>query len=200
VTFEASDEGKTFRYMLEAKNEIGSVFSPIGSQLLAGVPGKPQVLLRSDPEVTNGQRIKVIWQEPADNGGAIIESYGLEIDDGKGGDFVSLIGESVNYLRLDFTIEKGISRATDYRMRYRARNQIGWGDYSDIVYVLSATKPQKPPRPSMISTSSTSITLSLKRSTDDGGSPITGYRLLVDAGNDFKSGFTQVVRYANFSP
>lgn len=51
----------------------------------------------------------------------------------------------------------------------------------------------------MISTSSTSITLSLQQTTDDGGSPITGYKLLVDKGNDFTSKFTEIPRYTTFA-
>lgn len=159
VVFDSSEQGKTFRYILEAINEIGSVQSSIESQLLAGVPGKPLDTLQSDSEVTNGSRIKVTWNELADNGGSDIQSYSVEIDDGQGGDFKSVIGEYSNYLRLEYTIIEGISRAINYRLRYRARNQIGWGPYSDIIYILSATRPEKPPRPAMISTDSTSITL-----------------------------------------
>ena len=122
VMFDPEDEGTTFRYVLEAINEIGSVQSSIGSQLLAGVPGKPDSTPLSDPDVTDGSKIKVTWTEPSDDGGAPIQSYGLEIDDGAGGDFVSLAGETQNYLRLEYTVEEGITRATNYRLRYRARN------------------------------------------------------------------------------
>ena len=41
VQFAEGNSGKTYRFMLEAKNEIGSVSSPISSQLLAGIPAKP---------------------------------------------------------------------------------------------------------------------------------------------------------------
>ena len=51
----------------------------------------------------------------------------------------------------------------------------------------------------MISTDSSSITLQLQQTTDDGGSPITGYQLLVDSGNDFNSEFTEITRYTTFT-
>ena len=199
VTFQPLDAGKTFRYILEAQNEIGSAQSSIGSQLLAGVPAKPDQPLVSDPNVTNQNKIKVFWTTPSDTGGSEIQSYSLEIDDGAGGDFTAVVGEKKNYLRLDYTIEEGIERATNYRLRYRAKNQIGWGEYSEIIYILSATTPMKPPRPTMIFTSSTSITLSLQQTTDDGGSPIIGYKLLVDKGNDFTSKFSEIPRYSTFT-
>ena len=112
---------------------------------------------------------------------------------------MAVIGYYMEYLRLEFTIEDNITRATNYRLRYRASNQIGWSDYSDIVYILSATKPEKPPRPVRLSTDSTSITLKLQQTTDDGGSPITGYQLLVDEGDDFYSEFTAIDRYTTFT-
>ena len=31
-----------------------------------------------------------------------------------------------------------------YRLRYRAKNEIGFGEYSDIAYILAADKPVKP--------------------------------------------------------
>jgi hypothetical protein len=55
--------------------------------------------------VTNGNQIKVSWASQLDNGGSEIQSYGLEIDDGAGGDFTSVVGEKTNYLRLEYTIE-----------------------------------------------------------------------------------------------
>lgn len=50
----------------------------------------------------------------------------------------------------------------------------------------------------MISTGSNSITLSLTPTADDGGSPITGYKLFVDAGNDFNSEFREIPRYTTY--
>ena len=50
--------------MLKVKNEIGTIASPIGSQLLAGVPTKPADQLVYDAAITNGERIKVDWLEP----------------------------------------------------------------------------------------------------------------------------------------
>lgn len=160
VTFDSTDSGKSFRFYIEAFNEIGSALSSKGSQLLAGVPGKPDVDLVSDPDVTDTDTIKVTWGELADNGGDEIISYSLEIDDGMGGDFTAVVGYATDYLLLFYT-HAGVTRGTNYRLRYRARNRIGWSEYSNIVYVLAATKPQKPPAPTLQSTDATSITLNL---------------------------------------
>ena len=137
------------------------MLSSIGNQLLASVPGKPDTDLVSDPSVTDTETIKVTWAEPTGNGGDEITSYSLEIDDGTGGDFTPLVGHEEDYLLFKYTLREGVQRAVNYRMRYRARNRIGWGEYSDIVYVLAATVPTKPPRPTLVGSDSTSITLNL---------------------------------------
>ena len=148
VTFDSAESGKAFRFYIEAFNEIGSSVSSKGSQLLAGVPGKPDVDLVSDPAVTDTDTIKVSWGELANNGGDEIISYSLEIDDGTGGDFTAVVGYATDYLLFYYT-HAGVTRGTNYRLRYRARNRIGWSEYSDIVYVLAATKPEKPPAPTL---------------------------------------------------
>jgi len=72
---------------------------------------------------------------------------------------------------------------------------VGWGPYSDIAYVLSASVPVRPPQPKFVAATSTSVTIDLFRTEDDGGSTILGYKLLVDSGNDFQSPFVEIARY-----
>lgn len=69
----------------------------------------------SDPDIINGDRIKVTWLELNDNGGTEIQSYSLEIDDGLGGNFTAVIGLYENNFRFQYTIEDGIERATNHR-------------------------------------------------------------------------------------
>lgn len=70
------------------------------------------------------------------------------------------------------------------------RNAIGWSAYSPIGYILAASKPAAPPAPTYVSSTSTTVTMSLQTSLDDGGSPITGYALYRDDGDDFTSSYT----------
>jgi hypothetical protein len=74
-------------------------------------------------------------------------------------------------------------------------NIIGWSDYSPIAYILAANVPAPPPKPTYKNSTSTNISILIRRSEDDGGSPITGYKLFVDAGNNFNSEFSQVLSY-----
>ena len=78
--------------MIEAINNAGSVFSGISSFVLANVPGQPDDPI-NDITVTNDYTIKVNYGTSLpDNRGSPITSLWLQMDDGLGGDFVTLIG------------------------------------------------------------------------------------------------------------
>lgn len=36
-----------------------------------------------------------------------------------------------------------------YRLQYRVLNRIGWSDFSPVLYVLVATKPEAPAKPAL---------------------------------------------------
>lgn len=63
------------------------------------------------------------------------------MDDGKGGDFVSLVGFTSDYLRLWHTVTSNITKGTLYRFRYRAKNNIGWSPFSETGFLLAASVP-----------------------------------------------------------
>lgn len=143
--------------------------------------------------------IKVTWSAVTQDGSSEIISYSLEIDDGTGGDFVSVVGAESQYLLTYYTIVSNIEKATLYRLRYRALNKIGWSAYSPIAYIRAATVPQAPQQPMLLSSTSSSITVLVPRSEDNMGSPITSYKLYIDSGDDFTSSFVEVMSYDGIS-
>ncbi len=197
VTFANTFMGTKFRIYLRAVNEIGHTDSSIVSTVLSDVPAKPSAVPTTDLAKTTKDRIFVQYTAPASDGGSDIETYEVQMDDGKGGDFVSLVGgpNSTDYLKLWFLVEKNVTKGTLYRFRYRTRNSIGWSEFSDNAFILAANVPAKPPTPKFTSSDSTSVTLSFSFSDDDGGSPITRHKLFRDAGNDFTSTFVPVSNY-----
>ena len=81
----------------------------------------------SDAAITSVNKIKVEWQPVILDGSSEILSYSLEIDDGTGGDFTPVVGLLSDYLLLDYTVTgNNLTKGTLYRLRYRARNAIGW--------------------------------------------------------------------------
>lgn len=127
------------------------------------MPDTPTVGPISDASVTDNTRIKVNYgpQTSLENGGSEIISYELQMDNGKGGAFSSLIGLSSNSLETTYTIASGIQSGGMYRFRYRSRNINGWSEWSPITYIRAATVPQRPPAPTFSDADATSITLNL---------------------------------------
>jgi hypothetical protein len=80
---------------------------------------------------------------PGDHG-AQIESYIIDMDDGIGGSFLAKQGEASDSLLLSLIISEGIVSGRHYRFRYRTRNEVGYGPYSDVAYILTAVKPEQP--------------------------------------------------------
>jgi hypothetical protein len=47
-------------------------------------------------------------------------------------------------MALTAKLASGVESGIMYRLRYRAQNEIGFGEYSEIAYILSASKPTEP--------------------------------------------------------
>jgi hypothetical protein len=97
---------------------------------------------------THVDTIEVHWSELTGHatGGVPIDSYNLQWD--KGSNEVSwydLIGEDTNYYTgTSFTFTEEIIPGSTYKMRIRAHNLHGWGEWSDVSIVLSTGIPDKP--------------------------------------------------------
>jgi hypothetical protein len=109
-----------------------------------------------------------------DDGGSPVLSYSLEIDDGNGGAFKTLYGDSVDTMSLSFLF-KEVERGLNYRARYRLRNVIGWSNYSPVGHLLAASVPSQPPVPKYAGATSTSISLIIFYASDDQGAPILSH-------------------------
>ena len=75
----------------------------------------------------------------------------------------------------------GLVSATSYVFRVRARNSVGYSGFSSTVTILAARIPDSPAEPTTeISSESVLIDWSAPYS---GGSPITGYKILIRKGD-----------------
>ncbi len=163
--------------------------------MLAAVPGTPAAAPVYNQAGSTATSIKVTYAAPASDGGTDINSYELQMDDGSGGDFVSLIGADSNNLKLFHVQSTGIEKGTIYRFRYRAKNQVGWGPFSAIAFITAGTVPDAPPAPVVTATTTTTASLSFSQTLDDGGAQVSQYDLYVDGGDDFTSAYTVVAGY-----
>ena len=148
VISDLPSQGLTYRVQVEVTTVQHTSKSQTLFFVFAGVPSMPTDKPTSDPTVTSDRVIKVSFAnpQPQDNGSAIL-SYSLEIDDGKSGLFKAVSGLEQDQMLSEFTITEGIIKGRKHRLRYRARNSVGWGPYSEVAFVLAATKPSVPPHP-----------------------------------------------------
>lgn len=109
--------------------------------ILADVPPAPTLAPTSDDSVTSSSKVKIDIATLLLTGGSPIISYSLEIDDGNGGELIPVFGITSNSLSTSYTFTNNVSRGKVYRARYRARNAVGWSDYSPVGYIIAATKP-----------------------------------------------------------
>ena len=119
------------------------------SLILAGPPNKPAGVPTRDNLASGEFIIAVDFEAVTIINGAPITSYHVEIDDGEGGDFTEVKGGLANDLSLLAKRDSTITRGSLYRVRYRARNEVGFGDFSDPAYVLAASVPYDPERPAV---------------------------------------------------
>lgn len=141
-------------------------------------------------EITSDTQIRVTYVDPIpDNNGSIISSFELQMDDGFSGDFKSLVGFATNSKLTTFSVTENIYKGRQHRFRYRAKNNVGWGPFSDESAILAARVPDVPERPSFISFADNLLNLDIPLPFDNGGSSLEIIELWRDAGNDFTSDF-----------
>jgi hypothetical protein len=107
---------------------------------LAAVPDTPTDQVVSDATITSESVIKVTYGplDASEDGGAPVLSYELQMDDGIGGDFASLVGAELESLATEYEIGHGITPGGLYRFRYRAINVNGASGWSEISYIRAA--------------------------------------------------------------
>lgn len=81
-----------------------------------------------------------------------------------------------------------------YKYVYRARNQNGWGDFSEPGYLFAASVPSQSQAPVRVSFSKSHIELELFAPLSTGGDEITSYELWIDGGL-LNSEFVKVETY-----
>ena len=138
--------GKRFKFIVKAfssfaEDGVSSIISQ--SIILAGAPDKPPVAPTRNVATSEFVLSVNLVPVPGDNG-STITSYNVEFDDGKGGTFVEIKGETHPDLTLTATVTSGAVKGRRYRFRYRALNEVGFGPYSEIAYILSASAPDEP--------------------------------------------------------
>jgi hypothetical protein len=141
--FPANSLGNRFFFRVKVYTDFASDGVESGlsaSIILGGVPDKPSTAPTRNTE-TSEHVVAVNIVTVSEDNGSTITSYNIEVDDGLGGDFVELQGQTFKSMLMTGKVSTGVQRGLRYRFRYRAMNEVGFGQFSDITYILAASKP-----------------------------------------------------------
>ncbi|KAF8059974.1 FNDC3B [Scenedesmus sp. PABB004] len=116
------------------------------------------------------------WRAPPDNG-APVSSYTLEMDDGRGGDFRLAAAGPATSASLT-----NLASGLTYRIRLRAENSEGVSLWSPVVAATTAaTVPASPTGLGVVGITRTSVTVAWQPPHADGGSPVQGFQVQLQA-------------------
>jgi titin len=170
--------GEYYQFKVSAINSIGeSVISDPVSIIASTVPDAPTA-----PENVVSEKlfIEIRWQIPY-NGGDEIDDYQIDYkheDEVYNWETIFSTGNLNQYTITD------LLTGEIYDFRVRAHNDVGYGDNSPVTSLMAAIIPSKPNAPSKFSADQSQISIHWTAPADDGGTPITGYRVLWNMGGE----------------
>jgi len=163
-------------YRVIAYNYIGySEPSNISSATTKFKPVVPSVPTNLSATATSGTQINISWTTPDDDGGADIAGYRIEsslYENMLWSDLVSDTGDDETTYEA-MNLKPGSTRF----YRVSAINSAGTGEASEKVSATTYSLPDPPTNLTATSSGSTSIILTWRAPSDDGGAPILGYRI-----------------------
>ena len=166
-TFNGSG-GITYTVSVKAENSIGSGPSVTRTVTTQGT-SPPGTVRNLQASLTDHNSFEVTWDHPADDGGAPIQRYRIEIRSGGASDFYNY-GPSTRRARFDEEEE------TQYYISVWAENQNGQGDrVSWLITTGAASKPGVVRNLNVALTDDDSFEVTWDPPADDGGASVTRY-------------------------
>ncbi len=170
--------GTTYRYRVRNRNVVGwggwSEVTGTTNAVPVQAPAAPTGLTAMADGRT---KIKLTWTAPTDNGGAAITGYRIESRLRSEISFSTLVTDTKT-TKTD-TTHTGLAPSTQRFYRVRAINSEGAGAASSSATAITAaaTRPSAPRNLTATASGRTTIILNWTAPADDGGSPITYYRV-----------------------
>jgi hypothetical protein len=175
ATVTSLSSGSVIKFKIEAVTSEGSTFSPIVAFLIGSVPPIPSnpatglTLVKSNQIV--GLEISVADPTVPDLSNLPILGYDIAVSSENDNNF------NIYSTAYSVTISENVFPGAIFAVKYRAKNSLGSGEFSEIAYVTATTVPSAPPQPILDSVDGTTISLSFAPSSTDGGLDITKYEL-----------------------
>ena len=167
-------QGQTYRFKVSAVNAAGESENSTETVVIASdypdAPGQPR------RESSTDSSVSISWTPPEENGGESVfqyEVYYKEADQAEAAWALITTITDINALAYTHT---GLSTDVDVQYKVRAESGKGYGAFSIRNTFVLAGYPSVTNPPARVSSTRTSVTTEWLIS-DDGGTPITGYRL-----------------------
>jgi parallel beta-helix repeat protein len=133
------------------------------------VPSAPQNLTA----VAGDGKVTLSWQSPARDGGSPITNYKIY----RNGTLLATIGTNTSY------VDYNVVNCVTYTYKVSAVNSAGEGPFSNEVTAIPYTVPSAPQN--LVATAGNQeVSLSWQPPADNGGSPITGYKIYYGTSTD----------------
>lgn len=159
--------GQTYIYKVAAINSAG-IGNPSSEAAvsLSSIPLPPRNLVVT---AISDTKIFLLWNTPINASGVIGYKIEYKINSGSYTVLVSNTGNFTTYLH------SGLTTNTTYTYRISAINSIGAGNTSNEASATTLSTPSAPRNLTSLAVSSSQIKLTWTASSNNGGSPITGY-------------------------
>ena len=190
-------EGTTYTYRVSAVNDAGPGHpSDVATASIDAVlPGMPTGLTATAD--MDAPSITLMWMAPADNGGAEITSWKIEVSEDLTADpvvWTELMGLTVTDpdpmadppTTMYSAVHAGLNAGAEYHYRVSATNSVGTGDPSDVANATAVDIPNAPTGLTATADGENTINLSWTAPAlaGDAASAITGWKIEVSEDYD----------------
>ncbi|CAJ1335093.1 unnamed protein product [Effrenium voratum] len=169
--------GQMYIYRIAARNEALEYFGSHSSHVTAFAASLPGLTQNLGYVASTRTSITLMWEPPADTGGAMVDFYRVQADDGLGGSFGDVAVVAGTYTTVEY-----LTPGRPYRFRVAAETVVGTGPYTAVFQQVVAAVSGNPQTPLVetIDGYTDRMRVTWNEPLENGGSLTLGYKVTFD--------------------